>query len=272
MLTVRLARDKSEIDAAQHLRYRVFYEELSARPDHRARVTRRDRDRYDAACDHMLVVRHAKPLTINPIELRDGELIATYRLLTQDRAGNAAGFYSQSEFDIAPLLKSMPQLDFIELGRSCVLPPYRTRHAIEALWQGIWDYVRARKLDVMLGCASLPGTNPDALAVPLSYLAHNHRAPRQWRASAHPERYVVMNRLPRGHYDDRQAMRGLSPLIRGYLRVGAFIGDGAVIDDQFNTTDVLIILPVTNISQRYLDHFDAPPRVPLANTSQPLMS
>ncbi len=272
MLSVRLARDRSEIDAAQHLRYRVFYEELSARPDCNAQATRRDRDRYDAACDHMLVVRRAKPLTADPIALRDGELIATYRLLTRDRADRSTGFYSQSEFDIAPLLKSMPQLDVVELGRSCVLPPYRTKQVIELLWQGIWDYVRGRNLDVMLGCASLPGTDPDALAVPLSYLAHNHRAPRQWLASAHPERYVLMNRLPHGHYDDRQALRALSPLLRGYLRVGAFVGDGAVVDAQFNTTDVLIILPVTNISQRYLDHFGAPPGQAPANTTQPLMS
>ena len=272
MLTVRLARNEREVDAAQQLRYRVFYEELSARPDSRAQYAGRDRDRYDAACDHMLVVRRGKPLTADPIELRDGELIATYRLLSQDRAQDTAGFYSQSEFDVAPLLSAMPHLDFVELGRSCVLQPYRTRQAIEHLWQGIWDYVRTRNLDAMLGCASLPGTDPDALAAPLSLLAQNHSAPRPWCVRAHPERYVPMNRRPKGLYDEKLALRSLPPLIRGYLRAGAFVGDGAVIDEQFNTTDVLIILPVMNISQRYLDHFGAPPHADRPDTAQPLMS
>jgi putative hemolysin len=123
------------------------------------------------------------------------------------------------------------------------------------LWHGIWTYVRRHRLDVMIGCASLTGTDPDALALPLSFLHHHARAPDNWIARARPERYVEMNRMPKEAIDTRKALRALPPLIRGYLRLGAGIGDGAVIDSQFGTTDVLIVLPVSGISSRYLSHF-----------------
>lgn len=277
MLTVRLARNGAEVEAAQRLRYRVFYEELGARPDAIAQVTRRDQDRFDAACDHMLVIHQATPSLPGAIIAGGGQLVGTYRLLSQERTAQSAGFYSQSEFDIAPLLATKQHLEFVELGRSCVLKSYRTRPVIELLWQGIWDYVRTRKLDVMLGCASLPGTCLESLAASLSFLAHNHAAPDDWRVCAHARRYVPMTRLPRGSYDGKQALKALPPLIKGYLRVGAFVGDGAVIDNQFNTTDVLIVLPVSNIKPRYFNHFGpANHPVPPANSTgrhnQPLMS
>jgi putative hemolysin len=146
-------------------------------------------------------------------------------------------------------------LRFLELGRSCVLPPYRTKRTVELLWHGIWSYVRQNNFDVMIGCASLEGTDPDRLAVPLSFLHHFARAPEDWRASALPQRHVEMNRLPKDRINPKAALRELPPLIKGYLRLGAFVGDGAVIDRQFGTTDVLMIMPVSAISTRYIEHF-----------------
>jgi putative hemolysin len=110
----------------------------------------------------------------------------------------------------------------------------------------------------MIGCASLTGTDPDKLALPLSFLHHYAGASDRWVARARPERYVEMNRLRKDAIDTRKALRGLPPLIRGYLRLGAGIGDGAVIDPQFGTTDVLIVLPVSSINARYFAHFGAP--------------
>jgi putative hemolysin len=170
-------------------------------------------------------------------------------------AARHGGFYTAGEFDIGGLIARHPSLKFLELGRSCVLPPYRDKRTVELLWHGIWTYVRRHRLDVMIGCASLSGTDPDALALPLSFLHHYARVPEAWRARARPERYVDMNRMSREAVDTRKALRALPPLIRGYLRLGAGIGDGAVIDHQFSTTDVLIVLPVSAISSRYLAHF-----------------
>ena len=146
-------------------------------------------------------------------------------------------------------------MNFLELGRSCVLPPYRNRRTVELLWHGIWSYVLAHRLDVMIGCASLEGIDPDRLAMPLSFLHHFARAAEDWRTRALPGRYVEMNRMPKRAINARAALQELPPLIKGYLRIGAFIGDGAVIDRQFGTTDVFIVLPVAAISARYIGHF-----------------
>jgi putative hemolysin len=260
-LSVRAARGAADIDAAQHLRYRVFYEELSARPDAAARLTRRDADKYDAVCDHLLVVYEGPPGD-NPILLPDGELVGTYRLLRQETAESNGGFYTQAEFDVAPLVARKPELRFLELGRSCVLAPFRTRPVVELLWQGIWNYVRHHGLDVMMGCASLIGTDPDEHAQALSYLAQNCSSPPEWRVRALPERYVEMNRLAPDEINVKAVLRELPPLIRGYLRLGSTIGEGAIIDEQFNTIDVLIMLPVNLINPRYFEHFGAPDAAP----------
>lgn len=261
-LRTRLAANAAEITAAQRLRYAVFYEELAAKPDEEARRTRLDADRFDEVCDHLLVVDAAARNLPGVISLPDGELVGTYRLLRQEVARRTGGFYTQAEFDIAPLIAAHPQLNFLELGRSCVLKPYRTKPVVELLWQGIWNYVRLNELDVMLGCASLEGTDPAEHAASLSFMAQNCAAPPEWRVRAQPGRYVEMNRLPKESVDARRALASLPPLIKGYLRLGCYIGEGAVIDEQFNTIDVLIILPVSAINPRYFAHFGAPEETP----------
>jgi L-ornithine Nalpha-acyltransferase len=146
-------------------------------------------------------------------------------------------------------------LRFLELGRSCVLPRYRNKRTVELLWHGIWSYVRQHRLDVMIGCASFEGTDPDRLALPLSFLHHYAQAPEAWRARAHSSRRVEMNRMAKQAINPKAALHELPPLIKGYLRLGATIGDGAVIDHQFGTTDVLIVMPVSAINARYIGHF-----------------
>jgi putative hemolysin len=254
-MEVRLACKAAEVRRAQRLRYRVFYKEGSAVADTPKMMARRDVDAYDAICDHLLVVDHALPAARLR---RSPAVVGTYRLLRQDVADRHGGFYSAGEFDIAPLIRDHRDLKFLELGRSCVLPPYRNKRTVELLWRGIWTYVRRHRFDVMIGCASLKGTDPDELALPLSFLHHYARAPQPWRAGALPERYVDMNRLNKDAVDAKAALKALPPLIRGYLRLGAVVGDGAVIDHQFGTTDVLIVLPVSGINTRYFAHFGAP--------------
>jgi putative hemolysin len=249
-LEVRLARNAAEIRRAQKLRYRVFYREMSAVPDATSFLSRRDVDPFDAVCDHLLVVDHAAPRL-----RRAPKVVGTYRLLRQEVADRQSGFYSAGEFDIDALVARHGERRFLELGRSCVLPDYRTKRTLELLWHGIWTYVLAHRIDVMIGCASLEGTDPDRLALPLSFLHHYARAPEAWRAAALPRRYVELNRIPKSAVDPKAALQSLPPLIKGYLRLGAFIGDGAVVDHQFGTTDVLIVLPVAGINSRYLDHF-----------------
>jgi L-ornithine Nalpha-acyltransferase len=252
-LEVRLAQTAAEVRQAQKLRYRIFFQEGSAIPNPARLFARRDIDGYDAICDHILVVDHAAR-TSHP--LNKPAVVGTYRLLRQPLAEEYGGFYTAGEFDIGALIARHSHLQFLELGRSCVLAPYRNKRTVELLWLGIWAYVLRNGLDVMIGCASLDGTDPKRLALPLSFLHHYTRAPEIWRARALSARYVEMNRMSKEAIDPKEALRMLPPLIKGYLRLGGMVGDGAVVDHEFGTTDVLIVLPVSAIKQRYLEHFD----------------
>ena len=251
-LEVRIADSEYEIEAAQRLRYRVFYEEMSAVPTPQMRAERRDFDRYDEFCDHLLVVDRS---------LRDdnGEaaVVGTYRLLRGEVAALHGGYYTSSEYDLAPMLHANPPgTRFLELGRSCVLKAYRTRPiTMQSLWRGTVLYVDRFGIDVMFGCGSLPGTDPDALKLPLSYLHHFHRAPEGSRIRARSELYVEMNRTPKEGIDLKEGLRALPPMVKGYVRAGSYIGEGAVIDRQFGTTDVLIYFPVSRIEKRWRTRF-----------------
>ena len=258
-LEVRLARSNAEIRLAQRLRYQVFYEEMSAVPSRLAQFRRRDEDAYDALCDHLIVVDLDQTAPNRKAgRLTQPKIVGTYRILRQDIAERHRGFYTASEYDIAPLLAAKPRHRFMELGRSCVLAPYRNKRSVELLWHGLWTYVRENRIDVMIGCASFEGTDAQAHAMALSFLHHNALAPPEWRCRARDDLYVSMNRMPSASVQPKAALKGIPPLIKGYLRLGAYVGDGAVIDRQFGTTDILIILPVEKIDPRYFEHYGAP--------------
>lgn len=247
-LEARLARSADEVAAAQEVRFRVFHDEFGAGDDD---AERRDRDRFDAVCEHLLVFDTALP---GPDHKR---VVGTYRLLPQERAREAGGFYSEAEFELATLIMRHPGRRFLELGRSCVMPEYRIRRTVELLWQGVWAYCRQRDVDVMLGCASFAGVIPAAHAQALSFLTHFRRAEGGWRIRALPHRYHTMDLMPAEAMDVRAAIGSLPPLIKGYLRLGARFGEGCVIDPHFRTTDVFVVLPVEAISERYIAYYGA---------------
>lgn len=244
---VRLARSEDEMRAAQHLRYKVFYEEYGAIPDDAMRTQRRDFDRYDDVTDHLIVIDES---IADPAQ----RIVGTYRLLRRDVAEKFGAFYTSSEYDIAPILDNTTTP--LELGRSCVLAEYRTRPVLQLLWQGITDYMHNHNIELMFGCASLHGTDVAALAVPLSYLYHYHLTPGDLRPRALESRYVDMNILPKDDINPKTAFIALPPLIKGYLRLGATIGDGAVVDEQFNTVDVCIVLRMSDLASRYRDFYE----------------
>ncbi|MDE2182585.1 MAG: GNAT family N-acetyltransferase [Alphaproteobacteria bacterium] len=251
-LEVRLAETDAEVEAAQRLRYRVFYEEMSAVPSPAMREAGRDFDHFDDVCDHLLVVDRS---VVDDDE--QPAVVGTYRLMRDADAARAGGFYTASEYDITPMLTGMPAgTRLLELGRSCVLKAYRSRPAtMQLLWRGVMVYVARFSVDVMFGCASFAGTDPGALALPLSYLHHFHQVPADMHVKAIPSLYVDMNLMPKEAIDPKEALRALPPLLKGYVRAGAGIGDGAVIDRQFATTDVFIYFPVSKIDARYRSRF-----------------
>lgn len=251
-LEVRLAETEGEVVQAQRLRYRVFYEEMAAIPTPEMREARRDFDKFDEVCDHLLVIdRNAMGEDGQPL------VVGTYRLTREEDAARAGGFYTAGEFDVAQMLRGhVPGTRFLELGRSCVLKAYRNRTTtMQLLWKGLMAYVARFDIDVMFGCASFAGTDPDAMALGLSYLHHFHPMPEGMAVKARPELYVSMNRMAKDAIDPKEGMRALPPLLKGYVRAGAYIGEGAVIDRQFSTIDVFIYFPLTNIDARYRSRF-----------------
>lgn len=254
-LEARLAENEAEIRAAQELRYRIFYEEMKAKASPEVAAQRRDFDEFDDYCDHLLVLDR---------KLGDGPeaIIGTYRLLRRSVADRHRGFYTEMEFDVSPLRQVQGEL--LELGRSCVDARYRTRPTMQLLWGAIAAYVFMHDIKIMFGCGSLPGTDPQAVAGALSYLHHNHLAPPEIRVRALPHRYVDMNlRAPdavseadaASALDTRAVLAGLPPLIKGYLRLGGLIGEGAVIDPEFNTVDVCIIVVTDRLTEKYVNHY-----------------
>jgi len=254
-LAVRLARTAAEVAAAEALRYRVFYDEMGAKPSPEMARSGRDFDRFDDFADHLLVIDHARGLGPDAV-------IGTYRLIRRAAAERAGGFYSAAEYDISTMVAYPGEI--LELGRSCVDAGARNRPTMQLLWRGIAAYVFHYQIDVMFGCASLHGIDPDALAVPLSYLHYHHLAPPALRPRALPERYVDMRRLPPQAIDPAKALGELPPLIKGYLRLGGFVGDGAVIDRQFNTTDVSIVVKTDLVTDKYLRHYERQAREAIA--------
>jgi putative hemolysin len=245
-LEIRLAESEAEIVAAQELRYRVFYEEMSASPTPEMAASRRDFDSFDPFCDHLIV-----------IDARKGSgpagIVATYRLLRRPGAEKRGQFYSIDEYDISTIVAHPGQI--LELGRSCVDAAYRSKAVMQLLWKGISDYVFHFNIEIMFGCASFPGTEPSQHATTLSYLHHRHLAPPQFRPRAIPSRYVSMDMKPISGIDERRALAALPPLIKGYLRLGGFVGDGAVIDHQFGTIDVSVIVVTDLVSDKYYKHY-----------------
>jgi len=246
-LQVRLAESAADVDAAQALRYRIFYEIMGARPLPGMAEQRRDCDEYDRICDHLLVFDHSRGGGADAV-------VGTYRLIRREAAARFGAFYSEAEYDIASLIAYPGEI--LELGRSCVDAGYRARPVMQLLWAGIAAYVFHYDIALMFGCASLPGTDPEALRAPLSYLYYHHLAPPALRARALPERFVEMRRLDPATVDPTRMLAALPPLIKGYLRLGGFVGDGAVIDEQFNTTDVCIVVKTDLVTEKYSRHYE----------------
>jgi L-ornithine Nalpha-acyltransferase len=251
-LEVRLAETEHEVEQAQRLRYSVFYDEMSAVPSPAMRESGRDFDKYDDVCDHLLVVdRDAHDEDGQPL------VVGTYRLTREKDAMRAGGFYTSSEYDLSAMLNGLPPgTKYLELGRSCILKSYRSRPGtMQLLWKGLMAYVARFDIDLMFGCASLPGTDVSEMALPLSYLHYFHPMPEALRVKARPELFVDMNRMPQDAVDAREGIRSLPPMLKGYVRAGCCIGDGAVIDRQFGTTDVFIYFPLSGLDPRYKSRF-----------------
>lgn len=245
---VRLARDEADLVASQRLRYAVFVEELGAHCSDADRAARLERDALDPYFDHLLLIdKGADPASLEHV-------VGVYRLLPQEQAEALGRFYSDAEYDLTPLRASGRKL--VELGRSCVHPAHRRGAAMLHLWNGLAEYVIARRIEIMFGVASFHGADPARHAAALSWLHANHLAPEALRVTVRPGPQAArMDRIEPAAIDRATALAAIPPLIRAYLRLGGFVGEGAYIDSDFNTTDVCLIMDTSTMSERAVDFY-----------------
>lgn len=244
---IRLASDARDLKAAQRLRYAVFVEELGADGPFVDHAGRLERDEFDAVYDHLILVdtrRDAAALD---------HVVGVYRLLLSERAAAFGRFYCDGEYDLDPLRASGRRL--LELGRSCVHPDYRGGAAMFLLWNALAQYVLDHGVEILFGVASFHGTDPQALAAPLSWLHHHHLAPPHLRPRALPAHFQRMDLVPADRLDRKAAMKEMPALIKAYLRLGGFVGEGAYIDHVFNTTDVLLLMDASAMSPKHREFY-----------------
>lgn len=246
--TVRLAEDEDDVRAAQRLRYRIFVEEMGASASPEDTVNRRETDAFDPYFEHMLLIDNE---TDRP-EIERG-VVGVYRLMTDARAREGIGFYGQSEYDLSKLLSGGRKS--LELGRSCVDTQVRGGAGMHMLWTGLGDYVTTHGISILFGVASFHGKEVAPISQALSYLYHNHLAPPDLRVRAVAERYAAMDILPADEINRVEAMRQLPALIKAYIRLGGFVGEGAFIDVDFNTVDVCLLMDTSRMVERYRDYY-----------------
>lgn len=242
--TVRLARDETDVAGAQRLRYRVFVEELGAHASDEERRLRREIDEFDPHFEHLILIDNESP-SDDPLD----RVAGAYRLMTGERAKAGLGFYGATEYDLTKLERTERKV--VELGRSCVGREVRGGAAMHLLWTGLGEFVTSRGIEIMFGVASFHGADPAPIAHALSFLHHNHLAPEDLRVRALPPGRAEMDLMPAEQVDRVQAARQIPALIKAYLRLGGFVGDGAYVDRDFNTVDVCLLMDTTRMVQRY---------------------
>jgi len=244
---LRRAESEADVRAAQRLRYRVFVTELGADGplvDHEQQL---ERDRFDPYFDHLILFDRRRP------EDDPDRAVGVYRVMRSDQAEAAGQFYSEDEYDLSALKASGRRL--LELGRSCVDARYRGGTAMFHLWNGLARYVLEHRIEVLFGVASFHGTDIPELAEQLSYLHHNHLAPEALRVRVLPQHFQRMDLVPPDQIDAARAMEAIPTLIKAYLRLGGFVGEGAYVDRQFNTTDVCLVMDTERMNASYRDYY-----------------
>lgn len=244
----RLASSPEDLRAAQRLRYDVFVEELGgggAGVDHANRL---ETDEYDPVYDHLL---------LEDLALPEPRVVGVYRLMPGSRVAEIGAFYTEGEYDISPLRHGGREL--LELGRSCLHPDYRGGTALAEMWSALAGYVLSRKIEILFGVASFHGTDVSALAQPLSHLHDRHLAPPDLRVIARTEHARRMDILPPEEIDRVAAVKAIPALIKGYLRLGGFVGEGAFVDHAFNTTDVCLVIDVNRMSKTHRGFYTQTP-------------
>ncbi len=231
-LVLSFARNSNEIAEAQRLRYKVFAEEMGANIQG---VDGLDKDGFDSYCDHLLIR-----------DSHSNEVVGTYRILSPRMAAEAGGYYSAGEFDLSRLQHLFDRT--VEVGRACVHADYRHGGTISMLWAGLAKYMQVHKYEYMIGCGSVGMADGGHMAAALYHkLSQNHLAPVEYRVFPHCP-------LPLQALSSNMEV-ACPALIKGYLRLGAYICGEPAWDPDFNSADMLVMLPISRMNRRYAAHY-----------------
>jgi len=242
-LTVKLATSEADLIAAQRLRYRVFVQELGANGPTVDHARARESDDFDVCYDHLLLIdRRCDAAKLDHV-------VGVYRLMRSDMAKAGPGFYSAGEYDLSALENSGRKL--LELGRSCVDRSCRGGASMVLMWNALAEYVLAHDVEIMFGVASFHGTDTALIAQSLSYLYRNHLAPVDCRPRVRPDHYHPLDLVEADEIDRKTALAQTPALIKAYLGLGGFVGDGAYIDHAFNTVDICLVMDTARMSERH---------------------
>jgi len=246
---VRMTRTKEERKQVRQLRYRCFVEEEGASVTEEQKNLREEYDAYDRFADYVGV-------------FHNGKVVGSYRIIDRDAAEKMDGFYTETEFDLKKIKKVRGNI--AEMSRACVDMGYRENGLVmRMLWMGLGDYVLKNKIVVLFGIASWVGTKPAESAQAISYLYYHHLAPSSLRVTVETDNFPEgvnpklskMNILPRVFVDEEAARKQMTPLLKGYLRLGAKFGKGVFVDPAFNSYEVFVVLQTKNASKVYQKHF-----------------
>lgn len=246
---VRLTRNKEERKQVRQLRYKVFVEEEGAGASEEQRALGEEYDAYDRFAEYMAV-------------FHNGRVVGTYRIIDRNAAEKMGGFYTETEFNISKIKKYRGNI--AEMSRACVEKSYRDNALVmRMLWAGLGELIVRRKIGVLFGVASFVGTKPARSAQAISYLYYNHLTPSRLRATVVAENFAEginpklarMNILPREFVDAADAKAEMTPLIKGYLRLGATFGRGVFVDAPFNSYDVFVMIETRKMDATYQKHF-----------------
>ena len=231
-LHVALAATESEILEAQKLRWRVFADEMGARLP--SRTPGVDRDIYDPFCEHLIVRDEA-----------NGRIVGTYRILSPEAARKVGGYYSETEFDLTRIAHLRSRI--VEVGRSCIDPDYRTGATIALLWSGLARYMQQNGHEYLVGCASIGMADGGHNAAGIYHALGTHMAPLEYRVF--PRCPLPLDRIGAAEKPE------IPPLLKGYIRAGAWVCGEPAWDPDFNTADLLLLLPMSRVDSRYSKHF-----------------
>ena len=246
---VRLTRNKEERKQVRQLRYNVFVMEEGASVTDEQRALGEEYDAYDKFAEYMAV-------------FHNGRVVGTYRIIDRNSADKMGGFYTENEFNISKIKKYHGNI--AEMSRACVAPEYRENALVmRMLWAGLGELIVRRKIRVLFGVASFVGTKPARSAQAISYLYYNHLTPSRLRATVLTDKFADgvnpklgrMNILPREFVDEADARAEMTPLIKGYLRLGATFGRGVFVDVPFNSYDIFVMIETRKMNAAYQKHF-----------------